>query len=124
MPPADDGRLGDVGGEAGWLAGALAASAEDGDPLSAGFVSLAVDSLPPDPPSAAVGAVGVVEGLVERDAALRSFLAQPEPLKWTDGAEKPFRTGPSWQTGQVVGPSALMPWIISNRVPHERHTYS
>jgi hypothetical protein len=48
---------------------------------------------------------------------LRSFFAQPEPLKWIDGAENPFRTGPSWQRGQVVGPSALMPWITSKRCP-------
>lgn len=120
MPPADDGPLGDVGDEAG----ALATSPADRAPLSAGFVSPAVDSPPPGPPSAADVAAGAVDGLEERDVALRSFLAQPEPLKWTDGAEKPLRTGPSWQTGQVVGPSALMPWIISNRFAHDRQTYS
>ena len=45
----------------------------------------------------------------------RSFFAQPEPLKWIDGAENPFRTGAAPHTGQTVGPSALTPWITSNR---------
>jgi hypothetical protein len=44
----------------------------------------------------------------ERAAAAdrRSFLAQPEPLKWTDGAEMALRTGPEPHSGQLVGGSS------------------
>ncbi|MEA2518252.1 MAG: hypothetical protein QOF49_332 [Chloroflexota bacterium] len=54
----------------------------------------------------------------------RSFLAQPEPLKWIDGAEKAFRIGPPLHTGHALGPSALIPWITSNRLPQLAQTYS
>ena len=39
----------------------------------------------------------------------RSFFAQPDPLKWIEGAENALRTGAAAQTGQTVGPSALTP---------------
>lgn len=45
----------------------------------------------------------------------RSFFAQPDPLKWIEGAEKALRTGAAPQTGHAVGPSAVTPWITSNR---------
>ena len=41
--------------------------------------------------------------------ARRSFLAQPDPLKWTAGAEIALRIGPLPQIGQLVGPSAWTP---------------
>jgi hypothetical protein len=41
------------------------------------------------------------------DVAERSFLAQPEPLKWIVGALKPLRIVPTApQFGQVVGPAS------------------
>jgi hypothetical protein len=47
----------------------------------------------------------------------RSFLAQPEPLKWTVGAENAFVRVPSApHAGQNRGPASLMPWITSVRV--------
>jgi hypothetical protein len=70
---------------------------------------------PPSPPVAA-GAVSDAEAAL-RAAEPRSFFAQPEPLKWIDGAEIAFRTGPPPQTGHVLGPSAWTPWITSNRCP-------
>ena len=46
----------------------------------------------------------------------RSFLAQPVPLKWTDGAENTFVIVPSDpHSGQNRGPSASMPWTTSVR---------
>ena len=47
----------------------------------------------------------------------RSFFAQPEPLKWIDGAEKAFRTGDAPQIGQASGPLAATPCITSKRWP-------
>jgi hypothetical protein len=47
--------------------------------------------------------------LPEVEADRRSFLAQPEPLKWTAGAEIAFLTGPLPHSGQVVGPSSWTP---------------
>jgi hypothetical protein len=80
------------------------------------------DALDPSPAGVAAGPDSVAAGLVSDSAALlraalRSFFAQPDPLKWTAGAATALRTGPPWQTGQVVGPSACTPWITSNRCP-------
>jgi hypothetical protein len=50
-------------------------------------------------------------------AVRRSRLAQPEPLKWTVGAEIAFLTGPLPHSGQLVGGSAWTPWITSKRRP-------
>jgi len=68
---------------------------------------------PPSPPVAA----GVVS---DADAALRaaerrSFFAQPEPLKWIDGAENAFLTGDAPQIGHASGPLAATPCITSKR---------
>jgi hypothetical protein len=52
----------------------------------------------------------------------RSFLAQPEPLKWTEGAEIALRTGPEPHSGQLVGGSPCTPWITSKRRPQAAHT--
>ena len=44
----------------------------------------------------------------------RSFLAQPEPLKWTVGVDSAFFMLPSApQEGQKRGPASLIPWITS-----------
>jgi hypothetical protein len=44
----------------------------------------------------------------------RSFLAHPEPLKWTAGVENALVIVPSApQFGQKRGPASLMPWITS-----------
>jgi hypothetical protein len=70
---------------------------------------------PPSPPVAA-GAVSDAEAAL-RAAEPRSFFAQPEPLKWIDGAEKAFRTGDAPQIGQASGPLAATPCITSKRWP-------
>ena len=67
----------------------------------------------PDPLSADADAAFEAE----RDAELRSFFAQPLPLKWIVGAETAFRTGEAPQMGHVVGPSAVTEWMTSNRWP-------
>jgi hypothetical protein len=51
-------------------------------------------------------------------ALRRSFLAQPEPLKWMAGAANALRTGPPPHSGQVVGGSAWTPCMTSKRWPH------
>jgi hypothetical protein len=50
-------------------------------------------------------------------AARRSFLAQPEPLKWTAGAANALRTGPEPHNGQCSGGPSWTPWMTSNRRP-------
>jgi hypothetical protein len=52
----------------------------------------------------------------------RSFLAQPEPLKWIEGAEIALRTGPEPHSGQLVGGASWTPWITSKRRPQAAHT--
>jgi hypothetical protein len=48
----------------------------------------------------------------------RSFLAQPEPLKWTVGGVNALRSVPSApHAGQNRGAGAWIPWITSVRVP-------
>jgi hypothetical protein len=54
-------------------------------------------------------------GDADRRFALRSFLAQPVPLKWIVGAVKALRTGAAPQIGQTVGPSAVTEWMTSKR---------
>lgn len=50
------------------------------------------------------------------DELERSFLAQPEPLKWTAGGANALRSVPSApQAGQNRGPGSLIPWITSVR---------
>src|SRR6266550_1242650 len=65
----------------------------------------------PDPLSADADAAFEAE----RDAELRSFFAQPLPLKWIVGAETAFRTGDAPQMGHAVGPSAVTEWMTSKR---------
>ena len=67
----------------------------------------------PDPPSPDADAAFAAE----REAELRSFLAQPLPLKWMLGAENDLRTGAAPQIGQLVGPSAVTDWRTSKRWP-------
>ena len=60
---------------------------------------------------------------LERLELERSFFAQPEPLKWTDGATKAFRSVPSApQAGQNRGAGASMPWMNSVRVEQVEQT--
>jgi hypothetical protein len=55
--------------------------------------------------------------VLEPDELERSFLAQPEPLKWTDGATNALRSVPSApQLGQKRGCGASIPWMNSVRV--------
>jgi hypothetical protein len=67
-----------------------------------------------------VGVVGV-EPAGELGAALvplppRSFFAQPDPLKWIDGAENSLRIVPSLpHEGQKFGPGSSIPWRMSAR---------
>jgi hypothetical protein len=56
-------------------------------------------------------------GVDERAVVLRSFFAQPLPLKWIVGAVTALRTGAAPQIGQLDGPSADTEWITSNRCP-------
>jgi hypothetical protein len=54
------------------------------------------------------------ERAAARELEPRSFLAQPLPLKWIDGAEKTFVIVPSApHSGQKRGPSPSMPWTTS-----------
>jgi hypothetical protein len=66
---------------------------------------------PPDP-SPLVSAAAPT-----RVPARRSFLAQPDPLKWTAGAAMALRTGPAPHSGQDAGGSAWTPWMTSNLRP-------
>lgn len=68
--------------------------------------------LDPSPEPAAAAALVFDVELVDR-----SFFAQPEPLKWTDGATTAFRSVPSApQLGQNRGVGASIPWMNSVRV--------
>jgi hypothetical protein len=82
-----------------------------------------VDASPPPPPgelptAAASSPDFDVRDLPGDEVAERSFFAQPEPLKWTAGAEKPRRIVPSApQLGQNRGPPSWIPWMTSIRCP-------
>jgi hypothetical protein len=71
---------------------------------------------PAEPSAPAAVAAALLDG-----TAVRSFLAQPEPLKWTAGALNALRIWPP-QTVQTLGPSASIRWMISTRWPHDRQT--
>ena len=80
------------------------------------------DPLDVDPPSVAAllpPSASDEDALVDgdRDVELRSFFAQPDPLKWIVGAVNALRTGAAPQTGQLAGPSAVTEWMTSNRWP-------
>jgi hypothetical protein len=85
---------------------------EDPSPF-AGFAGVPASSVAVDPPSAPSADDPPVDGAGGR----RSFLAQPDPLKWTAGAPIALRTGPEPQSGQEAGGSPYTPWIASNRRP-------
>ena len=87
---------------------------------SASLVGLSA-SLPPEPSSPPEPSVSAFAPDLTV-AARRSFLAQPEPLKWIAAAVIALRTGPPPQIGQVVGPSAWTPWMTSKRWPHAAQT--
>ena len=78
-----------------------------GDDASPDAPSLDAPSLEPEAPPAVDVAPRVDE---------RSFLAQPEPLKWIAGVTSALRIVPSVpQFGQKRGPASLIPWITSTR---------
>ena len=53
----------------------------------------------------------------------RSFLAHPEPLKWTAGVTNAFRSVSSApHAGQNRGAGASIPWMNSVRVEHVEQT--
>ena len=108
----------------------LLAVAEGGDAYvddltKAGFEPVSVDpshvqnvpaeSSEPPPPSP--------ESFLDAGAAARrSFFAQPEPLKWTAGAEIALRTGPPPHSGHDVGPGTWTPWTTSKRRRQVAHS--
>ena len=70
----------------------------------------------PDPPATAAF-------VFEAEELDRSFFAQPEPLKWTAGGAKSFRSVSSApQAGQNRGAGASMPWMNSVRVEQFEQT--
>jgi hypothetical protein len=70
-------------------------------------LSPALEDPSPDSPAAAARVLVPLE-------LDRSFLAQPDPLKWTVGAANVLRIVPSApHAGQNRGPGASMPWITS-----------
>src|SRR3954451_23163304 len=56
------------------------------------------------------------------DVELRSFFAQPVPLKWMLGALNALRTVAAPQFGQRSGPASYTPWTTSNRRPQVEQT--
>lgn len=78
-------------------------------------VAAAASPLDPDPPSAPSPVVGAA---FDPAAVRRSFFAQPDPLKWTAGAETALRIGPDPHSGHAAGGPAWRPWMASNRRPH------
>ena len=97
------------------------ASVDDAPSVAAPLpLSLSLAAALSGPPESAVEPLSAAADAAldaEREAVLRSFFAQPLPLKWIVGAEKAFRTGDAWQIGQAVGPSALSEWMTSKRWP-------
>lgn len=100
----------------------------DGVELEASAFDALLDSLAPEPddpslegaPPPSDVAAAFVFALLELD---RSFFAQPEPLKWTDGATNALRSVSSApQAGQNLGAGASMPWMNSVRVEQFEQT--
>jgi hypothetical protein len=76
-------------------------------------------SLPESPDLAPAAAARVALALP------RSFLAQPEPLKWIVGAANCLRRVPSRpHDGQNCGAGSLIPWRMSERWPQAVQRYS
>lgn len=109
---SDDFELPDVSDGAGLSDDAGAPVA--GLPVAAAVSLLLEPSL--EPLSAPVAAA--VREAREAVDACRSFLAQPDPLKWMVGGEKAFFTGPLPHSGQAVGASSKTPWTASKRRAH------
>ena len=79
---------------------------------------------PSSPPESLVFDSEALAARVELVLA-RSFLAQPEPLKWIVGGANTLRIVLSRpQLGQNCGPGSLIPWRMSARWPHAVHRYS
>jgi hypothetical protein len=95
----------------------LAASVEDDAAASVPPALLAAASPVLGDPALSEGPAALAAFVRAVLAEDRSFLAQPEPLKWTVGAENALVSVPSApHAGQNRGPATLMPWITSVRV--------
>jgi hypothetical protein len=86
--------------------------------VAAGVASLSFAGVPPSveapSPFASLDVPPSVERAAARELELRSFFAQPLPLKWTDGAVITLVIVPSApHSGQKLGPSAAIPWTTS-----------
>jgi hypothetical protein len=56
------------------------------------------------------------------EVELRSFFAQPVPLKWMLGGLNALRIVVAPQLGQRSGPASFTPWTTSNRRPQVEQT--
>ena len=93
------------------------------------FAPESLEPAPPDPPEPSLDGAAPLESdaaealVLELLELARSFFAQPEPLKCTDGATKTFRSVSSApQAGQNFGAGASMPWMNSVRVEQVEQT--
>jgi hypothetical protein len=76
-------------------------------------------SLVPPPVDAAAAPDSLAFDAARRAVAVRSFLAQPDPLNSTAGGANAFRIVPTLpQFGQTSGPDSWMPWSTSVTWPH------
>jgi hypothetical protein len=124
---ADDGDALDAPELEPFLSGAFALPDVERSPAAAPSPDEAASRVPlppagaePSAPASDAAAAFVLEELAE----LRSFLAQPDPLKWIDGAENALRTGDAAHTGHSVGPGSSIRWIASKRCPFgQRYSY-
>ena len=98
----------------GFDPGAVSGDAPDVDVLSD----------PPEPSDAFFPSpVAAAPALAFELAVDRSFLAHPEPLKWTAGVTNAFRSVSSApHAGQKRGEGASIPWMNSVRVEHFEQT--
>ena len=89
---------------------AVPQASDDADPVGFG-----VSVLAGSPPPLDVGVPADFSASPAFDAAgfeVRSFLAQPEPLKWIVGVDMALRSGAP-QTGQLAGPGSFTPCMTS-----------
>src|SRR5688500_17649765 len=100
--------------EAGFVSAGLAGFGVASSPAAA---ALAAGSATFVSPSDGPSSHALVDDAL-RALACRSFLAQPEPLKWMLGALMALRTGPLPHSGHVTGGSAWTPCMSSKRWPH------
>jgi hypothetical protein len=95
---------------------------DDDEPPSVDPPDELPDELPDEPLDALLDALFAA---LVRDDAPRSFLAQPDPLKWIVGDENCLRIVPSRpHAGQKTGPWSLIPWRMSARWSQEVQRYS